>query len=165
MMLVDATTLVAQQDPAAQAPAEAPETPEPAAPVEDAAPSDDATAADFAIEPMPGTDTKASDYQRIYASVPFSRAEYLANPSYRHDTTMELLTGNQRQVVIHRNYTPKLHEPSEPHPIFLYNRYGGYTHFDGPLGYGGGYGLGLGWRYIPQYAPAFRHFLPIEYGY
>jgi hypothetical protein len=166
IVLADATTLVAQQDDAAQPPTETPASPEPAAPVPTAPSdaSDDAPAGDIAIEPMSGADTKAGDYQRVYASVPFSRAEYLANPSYRHDTAMELLTGNQRQVVIHRNYTPRLHEPRDVQPIFLYNRYGGGVGFGGPYG-GGGYGFGLGWRYIPQYAPAFRYFLPIEYGY
>jgi hypothetical protein len=78
---------------------------------------------------------------------------------------MELLTGQQRQIVVHRNYTPQLHGPREIQPIFLYNRYGGGTLYDGGYGYGGGYGFGLGWRYIPQYAPAFRYFLPLEYGY
>lgn len=33
-------------------------------------------------------------YKQIYAAIPFNRAEYVANPSYRHDATMELLTGN-----------------------------------------------------------------------
>jgi hypothetical protein len=37
-----------------------------------------------------------SAYAAIYRSIPFSRAEYDAYPSYRHDATMELLTGNPR---------------------------------------------------------------------
>lgn len=41
-----------------------------------------------------------ADYQRVYRSIPFNRAEYDANPTYRHDTTMEILTGNPRHQTI-----------------------------------------------------------------
>lgn len=47
------------------------------------------------------------DYQRIYQSIPFRRSEYLANPSYRHDTTVEILFGQMRPTVIQRNDTPQ----------------------------------------------------------
>jgi len=43
-----------------------------------------------------------NDYQRIYASIPFSRAEFEANPSYRHDATMEILFGKLRPTTIVR---------------------------------------------------------------
>lgn len=44
-----------------------------------------------------------ADYNRIYDAIPFRRAEYNANPSYRHDSAMEILTGNARHqtVVVH----------------------------------------------------------------
>jgi hypothetical protein len=45
----------------------------------------------------------AQRYQSIYDSIPFSRAEYEANPSYRHDATMELLFGQMRPTVIQRS--------------------------------------------------------------
>ncbi|MEZ6123324.1 MAG: hypothetical protein R3C49_09140 [Planctomycetaceae bacterium] len=45
----------------------------------------------------------AADYARIYASIPFNRAEYNANPTYRHDATMEILTGNARHQTIVRH--------------------------------------------------------------
>ena len=35
-------------------------------------------------------------YAEIYNSIPFSRTEYKANRSYRHEATMELLTGRPR---------------------------------------------------------------------
>ncbi len=35
-------------------------------------------------------------YREIYNTIPFSRAEYDANPSYRHEATMELLLGQLR---------------------------------------------------------------------
>lgn len=41
-------------------------------------------------------------YTEIYESIPFNRAEYNANPSYRHDTTVEFLFGKMRPTVIHR---------------------------------------------------------------
>ncbi len=41
-------------------------------------------------------------YSEIYKSIPFIRAEYNANPSYLHDTTIEFLFGKMRPTVIHR---------------------------------------------------------------
>ena len=41
-------------------------------------------------------------YREVYDSIPFSRAEYNANPSYRHDATMEFLFNQLRPTVIHR---------------------------------------------------------------
>lgn len=55
----------------------------------------------------PGQDPMASRYESVYESIPFRRAEYLANPSYRHDTTVEILFGQMRQMVINRNDTPQ----------------------------------------------------------
>lgn len=113
-----------------------------------------------AITPYPASIPQAAAYARIYNAIPFSRAEYLANPSYRQETAMELLTGNQRQIVVNRTYTPKLHGPSERGPLFLYNRYGGY--YGGGMGWGGG-GFGYPFfNYTPGYPPAFRYFMPLE---
>ncbi len=49
------------------------------------------------------------DYLAVYQSIPFIRSEYIANPSYRHDTTMEILFGQLRPAVIHKN-------PPQPRP-------------------------------------------------
>ena len=74
---------------------------------------------------------------------------------------MEFLTGIPRQSV-QSSYEAQLNGPIAPQPEFLYNRYGT---FGGT--FGGGYG-GIGFGgfnfYRPQYSPAFRYFLPIEYG-
>ncbi|QDU78566.1 hypothetical protein Pla110_02700 [Polystyrenella longa] len=35
--------------------------------------------------------TSVPNYTEIYKSIPFNRAEYLANPSYRHEATMSIL--------------------------------------------------------------------------
>ena len=48
-----------------------------------------------------------ADYARIYQSIPFNRAEYNANPSYRHDSTMEILTGNARHQTIVTHPAPR----------------------------------------------------------
>jgi hypothetical protein len=42
-------------------------------------------------------------YRDIYFSIPFIRAEYNANPSYRHEATMELLFNQMRPTVIQRS--------------------------------------------------------------
>jgi hypothetical protein len=44
-----------------------------------------------------------ASYWAIYESIPFLRSAYDANPAYRHDATMELLTGNARPSVIHHH--------------------------------------------------------------
>jgi len=49
----------------------------------------------------------SENYKQIYNSIPYSRAEYLANPGYRHEATMELLFGEQRPVTIHKHDTPR----------------------------------------------------------
>ena len=57
-----------------------------------------------------------SDYVRIYRSIPFNRAEYNVNPTYRHDSTMEILTGNGRHQTIVRHGTPKqVPRPAAPY--------------------------------------------------
>ncbi|MFV0446212.1 MAG: hypothetical protein ACK5Q5_21785 [Planctomycetaceae bacterium] len=49
----------------------------------------------------------ASRYNEVYESVPYRRAEYLANPGYRHETTMELLFGQLRPMTKVSSYTPQ----------------------------------------------------------
>lgn len=40
------------------------------------------------------------EYQRVFRGIPFSRIQYRINPGYRHDSTMEILTGNPRTQTI-----------------------------------------------------------------
>ena len=47
-----------------------------------------------------------AEYQRIYNSIPFSRAEYLANRDYRHAATMEILFGQLRPTTIVKTVAP-----------------------------------------------------------
>jgi len=53
-------------------------------------------------------------YNRIYRTIPFNRAEYRANPSYRHDSTMEILTGNARHQTIVKHTTVKPQPATTP---------------------------------------------------
>ena len=39
-------------------------------------------------------------YTEVYNSIPFRRSEYLVNPSYRHDATIELMLGQIRPTTI-----------------------------------------------------------------
>lgn len=57
------------------------------------------------VEPAVDPLSRVELYRAVYDSIPFSRAEYDANPTYRHDATMEFLFGQMRPTVIHRNQT------------------------------------------------------------
>lgn len=46
-------------------------------------------------------------YQQAYASIPYRRHEYLANPSYRHEAAMELLFGKMRPTTINKQVTSR----------------------------------------------------------
>lgn len=59
-------------------------------------------------------------YAGAYGSIPFSRAEFEANPSYRHEAAMEILFGKLRPMVVHK-YTPQTKPPQ-----FLFDNYGSY---------------------------------------
>jgi hypothetical protein len=39
-------------------------------------------------------------YREIYNSIPFSRAEYNANPAYRHQATMEIMLGQLHPIIV-----------------------------------------------------------------
>lgn len=55
---------------------------------------------------------KLSEYQRIYNSIPFNRAEYNRNPTYRHDSAMEILTGNARHTTIVKHQPQQIVRPT-----------------------------------------------------
>ena len=79
----------------------------------------------IAVEPPAGrVDPRymAQMYSEIYKSIPFIRAEYNANPSYIHDSTMEILFGQMRPTVIHRGTTNVNHN----YPDYGYGGFGGY---------------------------------------
>ena len=77
-------------------------------------------------------------YAWIYSCIPFLRSEYIANPSYRHEATMEMLFGKQRPTVVHKHPgQPRPHETQFPYENDLIRPYSYYS-----LGPGSGYGRG-----------------------
>jgi hypothetical protein len=88
---------------------------------------DPAASTEMPVDPEPVvTYTPGDQYRRIYQSIPFQRAEYNVNPSYRHDSTMELLTGNARhQTIVTHNPAPVVRPASRlrPRSFLLPSRY------------------------------------------
>lgn len=68
-------------------------------------------------------------YSQVYNTIPFSRAEYNANPSYRHDATMEFLFGQLRPMTINRSTTIIKQRSGGGMP------YGGGSPFYSPYGF------------------------------
>lgn len=90
------------------------------------------------------------DYWRVYRSIPFLRSEYVANPSYRHDATMEILFGQLRPTVVQKlPAQPRPHNTLFPfennfiRPNSYYSLGGGYGANPGPFAYPGAYGANL----------------------
>lgn len=48
----------------------------------------------------PGVVKESRSYREIYSSIPFSRAEYDANPAYRHQATMEIMLGQLHPIIV-----------------------------------------------------------------
>ena len=111
--------------PATEAPAEAPEV----APAEEGAP---------ATEELPSDPEQlAALYQSVYRSVPYRRSEWDANPAYRHDATMELLTGNPRPTVIQQQFGVSSGSPGFAPALPFGYELGAYPYgfFSAPYGY------------------------------
>jgi hypothetical protein len=79
----------------------APVGPETSTGVTSASASSEEKPASPSVNPL----TLVQKYSQVYNSIPFSRAEYEAYPSYRHDATMEFLFGQMRSTVIQRGTT------------------------------------------------------------
>lgn len=61
---------------------------------------------DVPVSAASGTTAPRMSYVEAYNSIPFSRAEYEANPGYRHEAAMELMTGVPRPVTNVRMTVP-----------------------------------------------------------
>jgi len=85
-------------------------------------------------------------YDQIYESIPYRKSEHLANPSYRHDSTMEIMFGQLRPTVIHREQSSGM-QPSAPQlpiaPMYPWRPYN--------------LGSGSLWNYS---TPVLRHIFP-----
>lgn len=67
----------------------------------------------------PGVLVPRMTYAQALAQIPFSRAEYEANPSYRHDSAMELMFGAMRPTTIVKQNIPYFSR----YPDFFRNRF------------------------------------------
>jgi hypothetical protein len=104
-----------------------------------------AAPADAEEAPEAAAVEEASGYAATFRSIPFSRAEFDANPSYRHEATMEILTGNPRPQKIVVNQ-PDPVPPVDYYPLNLpvMRHYfdmsrGPYSRYQRLFGYEGGY--------------------------
>jgi hypothetical protein len=66
----------------------------------------DAAAPGAPVPAASGASAPRMTYAEAYAQIPFSRSEYEANPSYRHDAALELMMGTMRPTYINRQTTP-----------------------------------------------------------
>ena len=119
--------------PVASAPAPTPtQTP---APADQAVPLPTTPAAPVAAAPVSSTPIitpwcppmPRMSYREAYAEVPFNRAEYEANPSYRHEAAMELMFGQLRPTTIVKQNMPYFSR----YPDFIRNRYQTYPYLPG----------------------------------
>jgi len=67
----------------------------------------------------PAVEKNGLTYEQAYNAIPFNRAEYDANPSYRHDSAMELLFNQMRPTTIIRSQSSH----SSKYPVFNYPNY------------------------------------------
>ena len=70
-----------------------------------------------AVQPLTVNDRT---YDEVYRSIPYSYTEYLANPGYRHEATMEILFGQLRPTTVHRHYEPEVIVNDLPSPYQPY---------------------------------------------
>ena len=94
-------------------------------PLEPAVPADEAD--DDGSKPViaPGPSVDPAGYWKVYRTIPFIRTEYQANPSYRHEATMEFMFGQLRPTVIHKHLGKQAAPAPEPQfvPPWIYDRY------------------------------------------
>ncbi len=90
-------------------------------------------------------------YEDAYRSIPFNRAEYDANPSYRHEAAMELLFGQMRPTTIVKQMpAPRVEEPAySPYKPYLpaYGDYSSFRALNWPLPYPTMWGLPNTWMW------------------
>jgi hypothetical protein len=100
------------------------------------------TAHGVTVSPDPRSDIEllGRRYAEAYRAIPFNRAEYDANPSYRHEAAMELVFGQMRPTTIVKQMGP----PKEEEPA--YNPYQPYLPSSGDL---------YPWRTWPLRNPVF----------
>ena len=78
---------------------------------------------------------RAPSYASVRSTIPFSRSEWAADPSYRHNGTMELILGQLRDLVVYQSPPGVQQGPGMPSASGItINNAGGYP---GYYGFGG----------------------------
>lgn len=123
-----AIAITLQDDP----PAPAADAPVPVAeiPAADAPPAEYFATPSHGIEIIPAESATAVEvngrtYDDVYQSIPFNHTEYMANPSYRHEATMEILFGQLRPMTIVKEQSaePIVNELPSPYQPYRYSHY------------------------------------------
>lgn len=110
---------------------------------------------DWTVTIIPGTvkgpvKVNGMTYEEVYRSVPYKKAEYYANPGYRHEATMEILFATLRPKTVVNQYESKL----VPTPQFSqYRPYRYYSQRELNWGYRQGFPAVYGWGFplYPRY--------------
>jgi hypothetical protein len=85
---------------------------------------------------------RVPSYAAVRATIPFSRSEWEADPSYRHNATMELMLGQLRDMVVYR-YPPMAGPMTRGSGVTINN--GGGSQFPN-YGFGGFGGVPFGFN-------------------
>lgn len=89
-----------------------------------AQPTEDVASADHGITIVPtstvSVEVNGRTYEDVYRSIPYNYTEYLANPGYRHEATMEILFGQLRPTTVVKQYEPQVIQNEVPSPYQPY---------------------------------------------
>jgi hypothetical protein len=106
------------------------------------------------VDLVPGILPRTMSYDEAYAAVPFSRTEYEANPTYRHQAALELMFHTLRPVTTVQNFSPRAfrypdsyqipYSSSDTQHIDVRN-FGGGPNYNGQSPFGYPYGLKGNW--------------------
>jgi hypothetical protein len=118
------------------------------------APATHSDPATRSVDLVPGVLPRTMSYTEAYASVPFSRTEYEANPTYRHQAAMELVFQTLRPTTIVQNSTPRAFRYPDSYQIpYPYSgtqnidirNFGSGPNYNGQSPFGYPYGLKGNW--------------------
>lgn len=106
------------------------------------------------VDLVPNVMPRTMSYEEAYAAVPFSRTEYEANPTYRHQAALELMFHTLRPTTMVQNFTPRAFRYPDSYQI-PYGRsdtqhinirnFGSGPNFNGQSPFGYPYGLKGNW--------------------
>lgn len=106
------------------------------------------------VDLVPGVLPRSMTYTEAYASIPFSRTEYEANPMYRHQAAMEVMFQTLRPTTMVQNVTPRAFRYPDSYQIpYPYSgtqnidirTFGSGPNYNGQSPFGYPYGLKGNW--------------------